>query len=90
MKHTMEQYKDWWSAVAFAEVGEWDTAREMTPDPKPKTTIDWFGRIFAAVAFAEEGLQDEALQFADGDKKPARSQRERSYSIVKRESYSYN
>lgn len=90
MKHTIEQYKDWWSAVAFAEVGEWETAREMIPDSKPKTTTDWFGRIFAAVAFAEEGLHEEALQIAAGNKEPAKSQRERSFKIVNRESYSYN
>jgi hypothetical protein len=90
MKQTMDQYKDWRIAVAFAEVGEWDTAREMIPDSKPKTTIDWFGRIFAAVAFAEEGLHDEALQIAGGNKQPARSKRDRSVKIVNREGYSYN
>jgi len=90
MKQKKEQHKDWWSAVAFAEVGEWDTAREMTPDSEPKTSIDWLGRIFAAVAFAEEGLHDEALQIAAGNNQLTRSNRNQSFKVVNRGSYSYN
>ena len=90
MKQTMEQHKDWWSAVAFAEVGEWDTAREMIPVSEPNTEIGWLGRIFAAVAFAEEGLHDEALQIAAGNKQPARSDRNQLFKVVNRERYSYN
>jgi hypothetical protein len=86
----MEQYKDWWSAVAFAEVGEWDTAREMIPDSKPNTEIGWLGRIFAAVAFAEEGLHDEALRIAGGDKAPVRTTRNQPYTIFDSKGYSCN
>ena len=88
MKQTVKQYKDWWSAVAFAEVGEWDTAREMIPDSKPKTEIGWLGRIFAAVAFAEEGLHDEALRIAGGDKEPVRTTRKQPYTIFDSKGYS--
>ena len=90
MKQTMEQYKDWWIAVAFAEAGEWDTAREMIPDSEPKTETGWLGRIFAAVAFAEEGLHDEALRIAGGDKRPVRTTKKQPYTVFDRKGYSYN
>jgi hypothetical protein len=90
MKQTLEQYKDWRIAVAFAEAGEWDTAREMIPDPEPKTETGWLGRIFAAVAFAEEGLHDEALRIAGGDKRPVRATRNHPYTVFGSKSYSCN
>ena len=90
MKPTVEQYKDWWNAVAFAEAGEWETAREMTPDPGPRTTTDWLERIFIAVAFAEEGLHDEALQIATGNKVPFRPDRSQPFTVLEHKSYFCN
>ncbi|MDW7771790.1 MAG: hypothetical protein SCH71_02775 [Desulfobulbaceae bacterium] len=61
------EYKgDWMVAAAFAEAGEWDTARSMMPERKSNTEISWLSRIFSAVAFAEEGLADEAIRLTGG------------------------
>ena len=90
MKPTMKQYKDWRIAVAFAEVGEWETAREMTPDLGPKITTDWLERIFIAVAFAEEGLHDEALQIATGNKVSVRPDRSQPFTVFEYKSNFYN
>ncbi|MCL7487597.1 MAG: hypothetical protein M8357_05425 [Desulfobulbaceae bacterium] len=57
--------KSWMAAAAFAEAGEWDTAKEMIPESRPNTEISLVARVFAAVAFAEEGLHHYAQQFVE-------------------------
>lgn len=66
MKITTDKNRNWMTAITFAEAGEWDTAREMMPVSRPNSKISWLQRIFMAVAFAEEGLHQEALHFLDG------------------------
>jgi hypothetical protein len=48
-------------AAAFAEAGEWDTAREMTPDLELSREQTWLDRIFTAITFAEAGLHTHAI-----------------------------
>lgn len=62
MKSNNEFKGNWMVAAAFAEAGEWETARTMIPEKKSATEVSWLSRIFSAVAFAEEGLADEALR----------------------------
>lgn len=57
---------NWMVAAAFAEAGEWETARSMMPDKSTTFEPSWFSRIFSAVAFAEEGLFEDAVRLAGG------------------------
>lgn len=51
----------WTTAITFAEAGEWETAQFYMP--RIKTTLRaLLEKTFMAVAFAEEGLADEALR----------------------------
>ena len=57
----------WYSAVAFAEAGEHETAIEMVntaPDPSEQmhSLIQALTNSFAAVAFAEVGCQEIAVE----------------------------
>ena len=56
-------------SAAFAEAGEWDTAREMAPEPQMSSEPGWLNKIFMAITFAESGMHDEALHFLE----PARA-----------------
>lgn len=66
MKTRNEIKGNWMVAAAFAEAGEWETARTMIPEKKNTTEFSWLSRIFSAVAFAEEGLVEEALRLTGG------------------------
>ena len=52
-------------AAAFAEAGEWDTAREMTPDLELSREQTWLNRLFTAITFAESGLHNDAVRFLE-------------------------
>lgn len=59
-----QKIQAWFSAVAFAEQGEHQTAIQVAqtrvfPEHKKGFTA-YLSRVFAAAAFAEEGLHDEA------------------------------
>ena len=51
------------AAAAFAEAGEWDTARELTPETELSREPTWLNKVFMAVTFAESGLYDEAVRY---------------------------
>jgi len=70
MKNGKNNERNWMDAVTFAEAGEWETAISMTPLPTKSKWAQFFEQIFMAVAFAEEGLHEEALLLA-GMKKQA-------------------
>jgi hypothetical protein len=55
MKNMVKKFQKTMLAAAFAEAGEWDTAREMTPD------LELLDRIFTAITFAEAGLHTYAI-----------------------------
>jgi len=63
MKNFFNKFQKIMMAATFAEAGEWNTAREMTPAVKLSREPSWLDRIFMAVTFAESGLHDEALRF---------------------------
>jgi hypothetical protein len=50
------------AAVAFAEAGEWDTARRLSPGARPGRLAAWLERHLVAAALAEEGEHGEALR----------------------------
>jgi hypothetical protein len=60
-----DKHRNWWTAITFAEAGEWDTAREFMPLSPPRNEISRLQKIFAAVALAEEGLHEDAVQLLD-------------------------
>ena len=62
MKNTTINERSWMCAVTFAEAGEWETARSMTPLPTKSRWANYFEQVFMAVAFAEEGMPEEALR----------------------------
>lgn len=52
-------------AAAFAEAGEWDVAREITPELEPSRELTWLNRAFTAVTFAESGLHRDAIRYLE-------------------------
>ncbi|MFH1216900.1 MAG: hypothetical protein V1706_10420 [Pseudomonadota bacterium] len=64
MKAKSEIKGNWMMAATYAEAGEWETAKSITPELGDMTQVGFFSKIFAAVAFAEEGLHDEASRLA--------------------------
>jgi hypothetical protein len=65
MKQLLNTFQQWMSAITFAEAGEWETARQMSPVCAQKSIISQFDQTFMATAFAEEGLYDEAVRIAE-------------------------
>jgi hypothetical protein len=63
MKNIVRKFQETMMAATFAEAGEWDTAREMTPVTELSREPTWLNRIFMAITFAESGLHDEAIRF---------------------------
>jgi hypothetical protein len=66
MKRMLEKFQKMAMAVTYAEAGEWDTARALAPEAKPRTSLNWLEGHFAAVAFAESGLPEEAVRIISG------------------------
>lgn len=67
MKKTLNTFQKWMTAITFAEAGEWDMAREMSPPVSvPSRKISQIEQTFMAAAFAEAGLYDEAVRMAEG------------------------
>lgn len=69
--------QSWMCAVAFAEAGEWETARSMIPQPRKSQWARLFEQAFMAAAFAEEGLPEEAKRIMDD--RPQSSRRIRKF-----------
>lgn len=63
-------YRSWMSAVTFAEAGEWETARTMIPVIKRSKMADFLERAMMAVAFAEEGMPEEARRLVSASPQP--------------------
>ncbi len=71
--HPDDDRPDPWIAVAFAEVGEWETARRFAPAPGRRRAWAWLERHLVAAALAEGGLPGEALRvLRGGDGPPSR------------------
>jgi hypothetical protein len=70
MARFLEKLEKIFSAAAFAEAGEHDTARQMAGLPEPKPGLG-FDRLMAAVTFAEAGYPDMARQFLGLTPQPA-------------------
>jgi hypothetical protein len=66
MKRMLEKFQKMAMSATFAEAGEWDTARELLPESKPRTSLNWLESHFSAVAFAESGLPEEAVRISSG------------------------
>ena len=61
MKKQTTQHAKLTTAITFAEAGEWETA--MLYMPRVKTTLRaWLEKTFMAIAFAEEGMAEEAVR----------------------------
>lgn len=65
MKNIINSFQKIMLAATFAEAGEWNTAREMTPDVELSKEPTWLDRIFMAVTFAESGLRNDAIRFLE-------------------------
>ncbi len=65
MSRSTDRFTAYFSAAAFAEAGEHETALQMAPTSsaplkKASSVFESLRKTFAAVAFAEEGLHAEA------------------------------
>ena len=65
MKNLLSKFQENMLAATFAEAGEWDTAREMTPFAELSQEPTLLNRIFVAITFAESGLRNEAIRFLE-------------------------
>lgn len=70
MARFTEKFNAYFSAAAFAEAGEHETALQMVQavdsrQEKKSAILDNLRKTFAAVAFAEEGLHAEARAILD-------------------------
>ncbi len=62
MKDLTNENRNWAVAAAYAEAGEWDTAREMIPEGSVQSKeVGLLQRIFAAISFAEADMSEEAI-----------------------------
>ncbi len=78
MKNLITKFQKIMAAAAFAEAGEWNTAREMTPEIEIAREPVWLNKVFTAITFAEAGLHDEALFFLE----PAAAVKNRSATLA--------
>jgi hypothetical protein len=60
MNNMVTKFRMNMAAAAFAEMAEWDTARQLAPGRELREKITWWDRIFLAVTFAEHGLREDA------------------------------
>lgn len=58
----LEKFEKNMVAATFAEAGEFDTARAMTPDMELSREPTLLNRIFMAITYAESGLHDESVR----------------------------
>jgi hypothetical protein len=72
MKQIVTKFQKIMAAAAFAEAGEWDAARELTPNAELSREPIWLSKVFMAITFAESGLHDEAIRLL-GPRRPERS-----------------
>ncbi|MBI4965481.1 MAG: IS630 family transposase [Desulfomonile tiedjei] len=69
-----EKFESWFAAVAFAEEGEHETARQIAGTPIPETRevpkiLPSLTTTFAAAAFAEENCHEMALEMLAGTRR---------------------
>jgi hypothetical protein len=65
MRNMLNKLQKTMAAAAFAEAGEWDIAREMTPDLELSREQTWLNRLSTAITFAESGLHNDAVRFLE-------------------------
>ena len=65
MKKFLSRLQKNMMAVAFAEAGEWDTAKEMIPVTELSREPTKLNSIFMAITFAESGLPHDAVSFLE-------------------------
>jgi len=65
MRSLINKFQNTMISATFAEAGEWDTAKEMAPEPHMSREPSWLNKVFMAITFAESGLRDEALHFLE-------------------------
>lgn len=73
MKSWTEKIEAWFSAAAFAEAGEHETAMQLAglePNRASREVgvVRAFNRIFATAAFAEADCREMALEILDSEK----------------------
>lgn len=66
MKTLLQKFQKMAMAVTYAEAGEWATAQGFLPESEPRSEFNWLENHFAAVAFAESGLPQEAVRISSG------------------------
>lgn len=65
MKNDKTKSHNIMAAITFAEAGEWETARSFMQSTRSASLISMVERIFAAVAFAEADMSQEAIRISD-------------------------
>ena len=76
--HKANKFQKIMMAATFAEVGEWETAKDLAPSVELSSRQTWLDRFFSAITFAEYGLYNDAVSYL----KQARVKNEKSVSIT--------
>ncbi|GBD96055.1 MAG TPA: hypothetical protein ENG83_15120 [Nitrospirae bacterium] len=77
MKKGMKKLEDVYAAAAFAEAGEFETARQIAGEIRPerRERLNWFERVMTAVTFAEAGEHETARDIMRQEKRPQKRDR---------------
>ncbi|HDH05697.1 MAG TPA: hypothetical protein ENH01_08290 [Nitrospirae bacterium] len=77
MKKGMKKLEDVYAAAAFAEAGEFETAKQIAGEVRPerRERLNWFERVMMAVTFAEAGEHETAREIMREEKRPQKRDR---------------
>jgi hypothetical protein len=78
MKNLIKKLENIYSAVAYAEAGEFETAKQIMNEIRPEKRIGKISRlerVMMAITFAEANEHDTAIEIMRGEKRPQKRDR---------------
>jgi hypothetical protein len=77
MKNLMKRFENIFAASAFAEAGEFETAKQIMEEVRPEKRVraGRLERIMMAITFAEAGEHETAIDIMREEKRPQKRER---------------
>ena len=77
MKNRTKKMEDVYAAAAFAEAGEFETAKQIAGEVRveKRERLNWFERVMTAAAFAEAGEHETARDIMNEEKREQKRDR---------------